>query len=260
MKAVFLMAGEGRRFLSYQNTPKPLIKLGGIELIRWAVNSFNFIGYCINWSDIYFITRYDHIKEFKIDALIKSFFSPQVNIRYVERTTRGPAETALLVEKDIDDNEQVIISDCDMFFNGLPLFIELCNIKNNESVMGILPYAKRNDTQNTWSYVQLNSNNQVIKASEKDIDMCNAGCPGIVGAYCFNRWKYFTREARMMIREQDFSGEEHKKEFYLSGVFKRFINSGHTVKGVDVHPAWILGTPEQFTAFEQLIGSLKVIK
>ncbi|MFA4889247.1 MAG: hypothetical protein WC628_06715, partial [Candidatus Omnitrophota bacterium] len=101
MKIVFLMAGEGKRFMGHDNLPKPLIKLAGTELIRWAVNSYNFIGYCISWSDIYFVTRLDHIRDFAMDKTLKAFFSKDINIRYVEKTTRGPAESALIVEKDI---------------------------------------------------------------------------------------------------------------------------------------------------------------
>ena len=253
MKIVFLMAGEGSRFIQYQNMPKPLVKLAGIELIKWAVNSYNFINFTTKWSDVYFITRADHIKEFKIDALLKKWFSTDINIRYVEKTTRGPAETALLVENDIVKNEQVIISDCDMFFNSLPLFSELIKIKKNHFVWGILPYIKREDNQNSWSYVQLDKDKNVQKVNEKDIDMFNAGCPGIVGAYTFNRWEYFTAEAREMIKEGDLSGEESKKEFYMSKVFWRFIRAGCLVKGVDVYPSWILGSPTQFEAFEKTL-------
>ncbi len=253
MKIIFLMAGEGRRFGKYSNFPKPLIKLNDIELIRWAVNSYNFIGYCIKWSDVYFISRLDHIREFAIDKLLKNYFSDDINIRYVEKTTRGPAETALLVEKDIDLSEQVIISDCDMFFNGLPLFFEAFNIKNDLSIYGILPYVKRQDNQNSWSYLALDKNNRVTKVNEKDIDMFNAGLPGIVGAYTFNRWEYFVDEAKKMIKEDDLAGEASKKEFYMSRIFQRLINQGHAVKGVDVSPSWILGTPEQFLTFEEFL-------
>lgn len=257
MKIIFLMAGEGRRFIQYQNMPKPLIKLAGIELVRWAVNSYNLIGYLFNWSDTYFITRLDHIKEFAIDKLLKNFFSKDINIRYVDKTTRGPAETAMLVEKDIDPNEQVIVSDCDMFFNSLPLFLEIIRVKEDESIWGILPHVKRQDNQNSWSYVELDKNNRVTKVNEKDIQMFNAGSPGIVGAYTFNRWSYFVCEAKRMIEEGDLAGDEKKKEFYMSRVFQRFISAGHTVKGTDVHPSWILGTPEQFTGFENLIRKIK---
>ena len=257
MKIVFLMAGEGRRFMPYENVPKPLVRLAGIELIKWAVNSYNFTGYCIDWSGIYFITRADHIKEFRMDEFLKKSFSPDVNIRFVEKTTRGPAETAMLVEKDIKPDEQVIVSDCDMFFNSLPLFGEMLNIKNDESVWGILPHVPRQDNQNSWSYVRLDKNNLVVKVKEKDLEMFNAGCAGIVGAYTFNRWRYFTDEARLMIKEGDMAGEDNKKEFYMSGVFQRFIKAGHKVKGVNVYPSWILGTPEQFEAFEDCIKGLK---
>ena len=253
MKIVFLMAGEGRRFIQYQNVPKPLVKLAGIELIKWAVNSYNFINYAAKWSDVYFITRLEHIKEFKIDRLLKKWFSSEVNIRYVEKTTRGPAETAMLVEKDLAKDEQVIISDCDMFFNSLPLFYEILKVKGDAKVWGILPYVKREDNQNSWSYVQMAGEKNVIKVNEKDLDMFNAGCPGIVGAYTFNRWEHFTDGARQMIKEGDFSGEESKKEFYMSKVFQRFIKSGHLVRGVDVYPSWILGTPLQFAAFEDTL-------
>lgn len=257
MKIVILMAGEGRRFLEYQSMPKPLIKLGGIELIRWAVNSYNFIGYCVNWSDLYFISRLDHLKEFKIDKLLKEFFDKDINIRYVEKTTRGPAETALLVENDIAKEEQVIVSDCDMFFNSLPLFSLMTKIKDDDFIRGILPYVKREDNQNTWSYLALDKDNTVIKVNEKDVEMFNAGCPGIVGAYTFNRWRYFTEEAKKMIVENDTSGEESNKEFYMSKVFQRFIKSGYKIKGVDVTPSWILGTPEQFGILEGLAKKMK---
>lgn len=239
--------------MQYQNVPKPLVKLSGIELIKWAVNSYNFINYAAKWSDVYFITRLDHIKEFKIDALLKKWFSGDINIRYVEKTTRGPAETALLVEKDIINDEQVIISDCDMFFSSLPLFSEMLKVKGDTKVWGILPYIKREDNQNSWSYVQMNEEKNVLKVNEKDIDMFNAGYPGIVGAYTFNRWEYFIEETGQMIKEGDMSGEVDKKEFYMSKVFQRFIKAGRLVKGVDVYPSWILGTPAQFEAFENIL-------
>lgn len=257
MKIIFLMAGEGRRFMPYQNVPKPLVKLAGIELIKWAVNSYNFTGFCINWSDIYFITRIDHIKEFRMDEFLKRSFSPDVNIRFVEKTTRGPAETAMLAEKDIAPDEQVIVSDCDMFFNSLPLFDEMLKVKNDESVWGILPHVLRQDNQNSWSYARLDKDSFVTKVNEKDVEMFNAGCPGIVGAYTFNRWKYFTAQAKAMIEEGEMSGEDNKKEFYMSGIFQRFIKAGHKVKGINVYPSWILGTPQQFEAFEGRIKELK---
>lgn len=254
MKIIFLLAGEGRRFGKYSNLPKPLIKLKDIELIRWAVSSYNFIDYCINWSDVYFVTRIDHIREFDIDKFLKKTFSTDINIRYAEKTTRGPAETALLVEKDINLNEQVIVSDCDMFFNSLPLFFELSNIKEDKSIYGILPYVKRQDNQNTWSYCALDKDDIVIKVNEKDADMFNAGCPGTIGAYSFNCWEYFVTEAKTMIREDDLAGEDTRKEFYMSRVFQRLINQGHLIKGVDVAPSWVLGTPEQFLIFENFLN------
>jgi hypothetical protein len=160
----------------------------------------------------------------------------------------------LIVDKDIPPDEQVIISDCDMFFNALPLFAAMLRARDNESLCGILPYVKRQDNQNNWSYLELDQSGRVIKVKEKDIAMFNAGCPGIVGAYTFNRWRYFTQEARKMIAEGDLVGEENKKEYYLSKVFSRFIASGKIVWGVETFPSWILGTPEQFRAFEQLLS------
>ena len=257
MKIIVLMAGEGRRFAGFQSIPKPLAKLGNVELIKWAVSSYNFLGLSVSWSDVFFITREEHIKDFYIDQRLKEMFSPKVNIRYVKQTTRGPAETAMLLEKEIPADEQVIISDCDMFFNSLPLYIEIIIAKNNPLIWGILPYVKRDDDQNSWSYAQLDKDKKLIKVNEKDEDMFKAGCPGIVGAYAFNRWEYFTNEAQKMIDEDDLSGEEHKKEFYMSKVFQRFIKQGRTVIGVDVYPAWILGTPAQFVRFESLLKGVK---
>jgi cation transport regulator ChaC len=140
-----------------------------------------------------------------------------------------------------------------MFFNFLPLFKEMLKIKKDETVTGILPYVKREDNQNSWSYIQLDENNFVTQVKEKDLEMFNAGCPGIIGAYTFNQWRYFTEEAKKMITEHDSSGEAGKKEYYLSRVFQRLISKGAKVRGADVTPSWVLGTPAQFLDFENFL-------
>ena len=74
MKVVMPMAGLGSRFSKVGiDTPKPLIKIKGKQMVKWAVESLPFIKY----KDIIFIVRKEHVDGYKIDEELKKIFSDE---------------------------------------------------------------------------------------------------------------------------------------------------------------------------------------
>ena len=109
------MAGEGSRFSQAGwTTPKPLIELNGLPLFRHAISSVQAEDIPMKYS---FIVRQNHIDEYAIDKGIQAFL-PEANIFAVQQTTRGAVETCLMAESVIDDNDAVIVMDCDLEFRS----------------------------------------------------------------------------------------------------------------------------------------------
>lgn len=119
------MAGEGSRFLKEGWTiPKPLIELKGIPLFKRAINSVNIDGVPMKYS---FIVRQEHIDNYQIDKKIKSII-PDANIFAVLKTTRGAVETCLMAESVINENDGIIVMDCDLEFQSSTYIKEIKKI------------------------------------------------------------------------------------------------------------------------------------
>ena len=154
---VMPMAGEGSRFLKEGwTTPKPLIQLHGMPLFKRAIGSVQADGMQMKYS---FIVRQNHIDEYSIDKGILSFL-PKANIFSVQRTTRGAVETCLMAESAIDDNDAVVVMDCDLEFRSKQ-FIELIKAAldtSGEEAEGGALVSFESDSPK-YSYAQIDENN-----------------------------------------------------------------------------------------------------
>ena len=238
------MAGEGTRFKGYQDVPKPLINIHNKKMIEWCIASYPFINYLnVKWRDVIFICRKQHETDYGIKNILHNAFSDEIRIEYIDKTTGGPVESALYADTFMNEKyEDVIISDCDMFFNGFSLLNKI--IKKSDSVKGILPVCNTGDTNPSWSYIEL-KNNKIVSVKEKDPILAKNGAPGIIGAYYFSNWIDFYVEAKKMILENDTTGFDDKPEYYLSKIYDRFIARGYLIDYVFIDMFWILGTPRQ---------------
>ena len=109
------MAGEGSRFIKEGwKTPKPLIELKGETLFQRAIDSVRIDGVVMKYS---FVVRQEHIDKYRIDVMIKDLL-PQANVFSVLKTTRGAVETCLVAESAIDDNDAIVVMDCDLEFRS----------------------------------------------------------------------------------------------------------------------------------------------
>jgi len=250
MKIVFPMAGKGSRFknLSDQNPeylkPKPMIKINEKPLIVWARSSYP--KDLIKPENLIFICLKEHQRDFQIDDFLKKYFGKEIKIIFLPEVTRGAAETALAAKSYLSE-ENVIFSDCDIFFNTSSLIERIQN--RGKDVAGILPVVKTKKGELRWSFALSGENNRVLEVGEKDPKLANKGAFGIIGGYYFSSGNLFINEAEKMIAENDKSGTLGKEEFYFSQIYRRMIKSGKRIEMALTSEMWSLDTPKDVDYF-----------
>ena len=233
------MAGEGSRFLKEGwTTPKPLIQLHGTPLFKRAIGSVLADNIPMKYS---FIVRQNHIDEYNIDKGIISFL-PEANIFSVQQTTRGAVETCLVAESAIDDNDAVLVMDCDLEFRS-KRFIELIKAalsQPGENTHGGALVSFESDSPK-YSYAEVDENNVVIRTAEKEVISHHALC----GAYFFSSGKRFKEVAHQLMNEQNFK----KPEYYVSLLFNYLIAAGEKIYLAPMEQYYSYGTPEELKRY-----------
>lgn len=229
------MAGEGSRFLKEGwTTPKPLIELKGIPLFKRAINSVHIDGVPMKYS---FIVRQEHIDNYHIDKQIK-FILPDANIFSVKKTTRGAVETCLKAEPVINDEDGIIIMDCDLEFHSTAYIAgiqEALSLPFEKANGGMLVSFDSNLPK--YSYAEVEDDFKVIRTAEKEVISTHALC----GAYFFSTGRGFLSAAHKLLNEQNFS----KPEFYISLLYNYLLEDGETVQLAKMEEYYSYGTPEE---------------
>ena len=233
------MAGEGSRFLKEGwTTPKPLILLHGVPLFERAIKSVHIENVQMKYS---FIVRQNHIDDYGIDRGILSFL-PEANIYSVLKTTRGAVETCLMAEKGIDNNDAVIVMDCDLEFRSKQ-FME--RIKTSLAVSGDIAeggaLVSFESDSPKYSYAEIDENNIVLRTAEKEVISNHALC----GAYFFSSGKRFKEIAHQLMNAQNFA----KPEYYVSLLYNYLIAAKEKVYLAPMEEYYSYGTPEELKRY-----------
>ena len=229
------MAGEGSRFAKAGwKTPKPLIELKGIPLFQRAISSVAIDGVDMKYS---FIVRQEHIDNQHIDQLIKDIL-PEARIFSVKKTTRGAVETCLVAEAGIDDDDAIVVMDCDLEFRSIAynkLVSDALSVPAGEADGGALVSFESDNPR--YSYAQVDDQGCVIRTAEKEPISNHALC----GAYFFGSGKDFKRIAHQLLDD----GTHGKAEFYVSLLYNYLLVEGKTVRLATMEEYHSYGTPEE---------------
>lgn len=235
---VMPMAGEGSRFSEAGwIVPKPLIELNGQPLFKHAISSVKMEGVGMKYS---FIVRKEHITNYGIDSGIKSFL-PEATIFSVEKTTRGAVETCLMAESTIEDDDAVIVMDCDLEFRSVG-FLDI--IKKSlsgaaEDIAGALVSFKSDEPK--YSYAELDDAGFVKRTAEKEVISNHALC----GAYFFASGKRFKEIAHQLLNEPVFT----KPEYYVSLLYNYLLRDGEKICLAPMEEYYSYGTPEELKRY-----------
>jgi len=225
---VIPMAGKGQRFIDAGfNTPKPLLKLGDDLTIKHIINIMKMPN-----AQFIFIVRQDHCEEYHLDEeLLK--IEPNAKIVRVNQITEGAICTVLLAKKYFEDDNPVIIKDCDQIINWDPKhFIDFVERNNADGAIVNIHTDRPN-----YSYSRVNSAGKIIETAEKTV-ISNYGS---VGIYYFAKGNELIKYAEKMIKKN----LRVNNEFYTAPVYNQFIQDFKTILHYPIAEMFQLGTPEE---------------
>ena len=211
---VIPMAGLGSRFPSQQySMPKPLIPINGEPMITKAIKSlgFDLLSFSCNW---YFVIAKNNFTNQIKDTIYKSIKEARfIEIDYI---TEGPACSALLFKDQINNNDELIIINCDqiMEWNSKMFFM------NAQCYDGCVVTYHTDTDKN--SFARIDENGFVKEIREKQV-LSNVSLNGI---HYWKNGKYFVESAEAMIAAQD---RAPNGEFYIGPTYNYMIKEGRSV-------------------------------
>lgn len=265
MKIIIPMAGLGSRFKKVADTnpeyhkPKPLIDVRGLPMIRWATGSLPFVehpGQKVNspikvtMSDLVFVILEEHDEQYGLEKKLREIYSDAIQVIKIPKLTRGAAETAYQAKPFVGDDEAVLITDSDHYFDGKLLEEMIVSHQNQDIAGGIPVFIPPADNIPRWSYSLLQGGgNEILQVGEKDRALMEAGALANIGAYYFAKARYFFDQFEKNERESKMSGEIGKQEFYVAPIYQDLLNDGKRLKAAVLPEVWGLGTPTDLEYF-----------
>lgn len=237
MNIVIPMAGAGSRFVAAgYSDPKPLIGVGGCEMIRIVIENLRpsiahrFI----------FICQQEHIDDYDLAVKLDSW-APGCNIIGLHGLTRGAACTVLAARELINDEFPLMIANSDQFVDeNIDCYLSKMD---DVGLDGLVMTMTADDPK--WSYVAVDADKLVTQVVEKRVISNEA----TVGVYNFRHGRDFVAAADKMISlDLRVNGE-----FYVAPVYNLLIESGlkvgiHNV-GSEADGMYGLGTPSDLEIF-----------
>ena len=231
------LAGAGFRFTSagYKKF-KPFIHVSKDSMIREVIQNLRHPNYrfifIINTQQISRDEFWDHIKgEVGQDCLILC----------VNEITEGPASTALIAESYIDNQDSLIIVNCDqMIWDFNPLYLEqFAKVTNADGFVGcFLSSSKKN------SYVKVDPNGEIVEVREKMV-ISNIATNGL---HYWKRGHDFVKSANEMIKQDD----RYNGEFYIAPTYNYMIKDGKRILPYFFNLHFPIGVPDDLKKYQYI--------
>lgn len=228
MNILIPMAGEGGRFIiGGFDAPKPMIDVLGKPMIQWAVDTLGFKD-----NNYIFIIKRQHIK-YGLKKTLENLYSG-CDIIDIDYTTQGAVCTCLLAERFINNDEELLIANCDQIMDwDVNAFIKFK--AGQEKYDGIVVTYYANTDKN--SYVKLDSKGIALEFAEKKV-ISNESLNGI---HYWRKGKDFVESAKAMIDIDD----RVNNEFYIAPTYNHMIKAGKKITAwhIDSKCHNAIGTP-----------------
>jgi len=237
------MAGEGKRFLNEGYLcPKPFIQVSGKPMVVQAAQS---LPKAQRWV---FVCRQEHLKDYLLDQVLRKYLS-SVEIIAIDYLTKGQAETCLLAEHIIGNDEELLVGPCDSGaiwdqdkYNDLILSGQadalIWTFRNNVTV-------KRNPKMYGWVRVD-NRDNAIGVSCKVPLSENPYKDHAVVGTFYFRKASYFFNGVKKMIS----AGHKVNNEFYVDDAMNVLINAGLKVKIFEVDKYICWGTPSDLKIYQ----------
>lgn len=229
---VIPLAGEGKRFSSVGiDTPKPLIKVNGKTMIEHAVTTLGIEG-----NYIFVTKKYkNELYNAELSSILKRLKPNSIEIK-VDQKQRGAADAVMYAKQYIDNNDQLITTNCDQILNwDADSFMDY--VEDNDCDGSVVLFKA---TDPKHSYVEI-VDNKIIKIVEKNPISSDA----LIGLHYWKHGKDFVSSATALL-ETDSS-----EEVYISHTYSSLLNSGKYIAPFFIpNNNYInLGTPEDVSIY-----------
>lgn len=237
LNIVMPMAGRGKRFADAgYSTPKPLIPIHGRPMTEVVIDNLR----PSRPHRFIFLILRDHAREFQFDRHLLSW-APGSEIRYVEQVTEGAACTVLLARDLIDNDDELMIANCDQWVD---IRIDDYLAKMDQTgADGLIMTMWADDPK--WSFVRFDAAGRVVEVIEKKVVSNEA----TVGIYNFRKGSDFVRAADAMIAKN----LRVNNEFYVAPAYNELLAEGCRLSVYNVgreHAGMYgLGIPDDLTRF-----------
>lgn len=237
MNIVIPMAGLGKRFsdAGYQKT-KPMIDVLGVPMIKRVI---------MNLSQGASKDRMVFILNGQTDTseIQKSIGEVLYNYDIIHTTglTDGSARTALLAKDLIDNDEELVITNCDQIIEDLDLSL-LSEFASSRDADGVIGAFISNSPKN--SYMLLDDNSEVSLVKEK-IVISNIATNGL---HYWRKGCDFIESAHRMFMAH----EKYNSEYYVAPTYNHMIKAGKRVLPFFYNMHYPIGTPEDLKKYEDL--------
>lgn len=230
---VIPMAGRGKRYSKKgYDLPKPLINVIGKPMIVRVIENLmpkaehRFI----------FIVRQEHIDKYGIDKLLNTH-APGCIIIAIRNDTEGQASSVLLAKEYIDNEQSLMIANCDQYVDiDINDYLHFMSDKNADGLIMTLTAINPE-----WSYVKLDKNGLVCETVEKEVVSEHA----TVGIFNFKHGRDYIFAAEEMIKKDI----RVNGEFYVAPVYNELLKRGAVVYPYDIgsvgNGMYGMGTPKE---------------
>ena len=236
------MAGLGSRFSNRGfKKIKPLIEVAGVPMIKKAIDSLN-----IHGTFIFIVRTNENLNELKKYLLE---FKPVCKIVDVSELTEGSASSCYLAKELINNDNELIIANCDQCLEwNSKLFLDETRKRNLDC--SVLTYKS---DSNKNSFIKTDENGKGTLIREKEVISDKA----LVGVHYFKHGKLFVESYEDIYNKKI----KFKNEYYVSTVCNNMIEKGLYVGNISLRKEdefHCLGTPDDYFKYLKYIGKLNI--
>lgn len=242
MNIVIPMAGEGRRFSEKGfNLPKPLIVIKNNKtIVEYALESLNIQG-----EYIFIVKDYSDNKLNKsLEEILKNF-NKDCKIIKIKETTDGPARTSSLAIQFIDNEDELLITNCDQYTNwNSEEFLGFARANHLDGCVAVYPYEKIViGEKSPYSFIEVDSNKTAVRFEEK----LAISTLSLNGIHYWKKGCFFIQSAKELFESKD----KVNNEFYVSKTFNFLIKRKLKIGYYEMKKGtfFSLGTPEDVASF-----------
>jgi len=235
------MAGRGARFSGTEYAvPKPLIEVRpGKRMIEYVIDYLTLP----EPHRFIFVCRGEHGRAYNLQNFFRGKTSDH-EIIFTERLTEGPAASALLAGRFIENDEELLVAYCDMFLTiDMVRFLEWSRRRGADG--SVIAYRSANPMD---SYAKIDANGRVAETAEKVLISDTA----TAGLYYFRRGRDFVSAARTMLT----SRRDQSVELFVNPCFNELIRQGKTVLAYPIRrdEKIEMGTPDDLRQSQLWLG------